>query len=295
MPEMMDHGVLFLISGTKHLPVLAVSIFSLRKSGYKGPIHIAVGDDEAAKVVKLIAQDDTLHGVYRNLTWRRWSPPTGQRGDGYRMKTFMDGLSPFGQTIFLDADTVVRGSLDPLFTPKPFGVTLTQFSDWTSNGRKIPGRIKSWTDVAPGDVAEMLAKSYPAINTGVLSWRKSAEADAFFQEWKELSAKHPCFIVDELAAQLIFWRHAVRVLDSRWNHSPIHGRRNDWAIAHLHGRKHVNRDQGREVWLPVFDECCKLNIAEIRNWMPAGDKRLREYLDGKGEVDTCIEEETELV
>ena len=292
MPEMRDFGVLYLISGTKHLAVLVVSIFSLRKSGYDGPIHIAVGDDAAEEVVTLIAKDSYLQrlkGDERstfswNLTWGRWQPPTGQRGDGYRQKCFMDSLSPFEKTVFLDADTIVRGSLDPLFTPEPYGVTLTQFSDWKSNGRKIPGRIKSWTDVAPGDVAEMLAKSYPAINTGILSWRKSPEADAFFQEWRELSAKKPVFIVDELAAQLIFWRHAVRVLGSRWNCSPIHDHsdsRGNAIIFHFHGKKHINREQGRAIWLPVYDECCRLGIASINKWTPAGDKRLREYLEGK--------------
>lgn len=292
MNRLTTRGVLYLISGSKHLNVAVVSAYSLRKSGYTGSIHIAVGDDAAQEVVSRMAQDNSLHGPYRNFTWHRWQPPTGQRGDNYRAKTFMDGLSPFDETVFLDADTVVRGSLDPLFTPEPFGVTLTAFSDWKSNGRKIPGRIKGWTDVAADDVAEMLSKPYPAINTGVLSWRKSEEANKFFRAWQELCARKNVFINDEITAQLIFWRHAVRVLDSRWNHSPVHDNRTDWTISHFHGKKHVNREQGRKIWLPLYDECVKMNIAGIRDWTPAGDRRLREYLDGKHR-DVSSELETE--
>lgn len=283
----MSSGVLYMVSGNRHSNVLVTSIFSLRKSGYKGPIQIAVGDEQAEGVAFAIAMDDRLArlcGLFDGISVQRWEAPSGKRGDGYAQKTFMDTLSPFDSTVFLDADTIVRGNLTPLFTPEPYGVTLTAFSDWVSNGRKIPGRIKGWTDVAPDDVAEMLSKPYPAINTGVLSWRNGPESAAFFREWKELTAKKPIFIVDELAAQLIFWRHGVRVLDSRWNSSPIHDskdRLGNAVVIHLHGKKHVNREQGREIWLPLYDECCRLNIAGIRDWTPGGDRRLREYLESQ--------------
>ena len=277
---MPNRGILYMISGTKHLNVLVTSIYSLRSSGYIGPIHIAVGDDGPEDVVRKILEDPRLTGpdAYANITWDRWQAPTGRKGDGWAQKTFMDTLSPFESTVFLDADTIVRGDINPLFTPQEFAVTLTQFSDWKSNGRKIQGRIAPWIDVAPDDVRKMSAKAFPAINTGILSWRNCNEARAFFNEWRSLTAKKPCFINDELAAQLIFWRHRTRVLDSRWNHSPIYDHREDWVITHLHGKKHVNRDQGRAIWLPVYEQCVRFNIADINSWTPGNDKRLREFL-----------------
>ncbi len=279
MADMQDRGVLYIVNGTKHLPVLVVSVFTLRKH-WLGPIHIAVGDDGLAKdVARLLAKDSRLEG-YGEITWARWEPPSGQRGDGWRQKTLMQPLSRFSSTIFADADTLFRGDIAPLFTPEPFGVTLTQFADWKSNGRKISGRIDGWKDVAHEDVVTMQSVPLPAINTGVLSWRRSDVADAFFREWRDLTARKPVFINDELAAQLLFHRHNVRVLDSRWNYSPIHAKRDDWVVAHFHGKKHVNREQGRAIWLPAFDECCRMGIARINEWMPAGDKRLKEYLCG---------------
>lgn len=273
-----DKGVLFLISGNRHVNVLAVSIYSLRHSGCRLPIHIAVGDEYPEPMVKQIAEDKRLGPI----TWQRWDKPSSHRNDKYRQKCFMDGLSPFEKTVYLDADTLVRGSIEPLFD---FGmrhaVTLTQFSDWTSNGRKIPNRIRPWNDVAPSDVEQMLRKAYPAINTGIIAFDKSRDSQLFFQEWRELTAKKICFICDELSAQLIFWRHACRVVDDRWNASPVHSRQSEPVIWHGHGSKFIKREQGRKIWLPWYDACVEFNVGGIANWTPSGDKHLREYLEGK--------------
>lgn len=215
------------------------------------------------------------------MTWQRWSPPSGQRGMAYAAKTWMDSLSHFERTLFIDADTLVVGDIWPIFQFGEYGVTLTQFSSWLSSGRKIANRIRPWMDLAPDDVRKMAAEPLPAVNTGVIAFDRSDGAAAFFAEWKSLTMKRPCFICDELSAQIIYHRHAVRVLDSRWNCSPIHDARKDAVIYHFHGRKHVNREQGRAIWLPAYDECCRLNIADINAWTPAGDKRLREYLEGR--------------
>jgi lipopolysaccharide biosynthesis glycosyltransferase len=295
-----ENGVLFMLAGNKHGPVLAVSIWSLRKTGYIGPVHIAIGDDKADEVVQHIAADPRLGPI----TVERWQPPTGRRGTVYLAKTFMYGLSPFERTLFIDADTLVVGDITPMFDFGQYtaagsaGVTLTQFSNWVSNGRKISGRIKSWVDVVPDDVQEMQSKSYPAINTGVLSFDRSPGAAAFFADWKSTTEKKVVFICDELAAQLIFHRHAVRVLDDRYNASPIHSERartGDAVLYHFHGKKHVNRPQGRSIWLPAYEECVKHNLANIREWTPAGDRRLKEFLadrDGAGRPDEDREEET---
>jgi hypothetical protein len=295
-----DSGVLYMLAGNKHGPVLAVSIWSLRKTGYIGPVHIAIGDDKAAEVCQHIAADPRLGPI----TTARWQPPTGKRGTVYLAKTFMYGLSPFERTLFVDADTLVVGDINPLFefgqytAAGPAGVTLTQFSNWVSDGRKISGRIKSWADVVPDDVKEMQSKAYPAINTGVLSFDRSPGAAAFFADWKSTTEKKVVFICDELAAQLIFHRHAVRVLDDRYNASPIHSERahkSEAVLLHFHGKKHVNRPQGRKLWLPVYDECVKHNLANIRAWTPAGDRRLKEFLrdrDGAGRPDEDRDDET---
>ena len=272
----MTSGCLFMLTGSKHANVLIVAINSLRTSGYRGPVHIAVGDGAALAIALHIVADERLGPV----TYKRWSPPTGFRNAGYLSKTHMDRLSPFERTVFLDADTMTVGDLGPLFDfPSP--VVLTQFSSWHSNGRKISGRIRPWEDVAPDDVREMTSTPYAAVNTGVIAFDKSTASLNFFWEWRELTAKKPVFICDELAAQLIYWRHKVVVLDSRYNCSPIHDRRSDAVIYHFHGRKHVNREQGRKIWLPAYDRCVRENIARIAEWTPGSDRRLQEFLEGR--------------
>jgi lipopolysaccharide biosynthesis glycosyltransferase len=295
-----ESGVLYMLQGNKHAVVLAVSIWSLRKSGFIGPVHIAIGDDKAEEICTHIAADPRLGPI----TTARWQPPTGKRGTVYLAKTHMQDLSPFERTLFIDADTLVVGDINPLFEfgqytqAGPAGVALTQFSNWQSNGRKISGRIKPWVDVVPDDVKEMQSKAYPAINTGVISFDRSAGSQAFFEDWRSTTEKKVVFICDELAAQLIFHRHAVRVLDDRYNASPIHSERartGDAVIYHCHGKKHVNKPAGRKIWLPVYEECVKHNLANIREWTPAGDRRLKEFLadrDGAGRPDEDREEET---
>lgn len=274
---MIDRGILLMLTGTKHANVLVVAVHSLRKSGYCGPIHIAVGDDASQEIAAHIFADSRLGPV----SYKRWQPPSGFRNSGYLSKTHMDRLSPFDRTVFLDADTMTVGDLGPLFD-HPSPVVLTQFSSWKSNGRKISGRIRPWSDVAPFDVQEMTSKPYAAVNTGVIAFDRSEASRAFFAEWRELTAKKPTFICDELSAQLIYWRHKVVVLDSRFNCSPIHDRRDDAVVYHFHGRKHVNREQGRKIWLPAYDDAVKLNIAGIQAWTPAGDRRLQEFLEERG-------------
>lgn len=285
---MTKSGVLYLVSGSRHLAVLAVSLWSLRKH-WQSPIHIAVGDRAAEIIVCQAAADRRLSGSEENLTWSRWKPPAGQRGSAYFAKTFMFELSPFERTIFLDADTLVCAGVESLIVSPLHAVTLTQFANWTTRGRRIQGRIRRFREASPADADEMFAREYPAINTGVMAFDKSKAAEDFFRDWKATAAKRIEFICDELACQLIFWRHSVRVLDDRWNYSPIHSRsarENEAhpAIYHFHGKKHVRRPEGLRLWLPAFQQCWRQNIAGIAHWAPSGDRYLADLLRQRPEI-----------
>ena len=263
-----------MLANDKHAPVLVVSIWSLRKAGCFLPVHMAVADDKSQAVAERIARDPRL----APFTWARWTPPSGMRNSGYLAKTYMGTLTPFEETLFLDADTMVVGGLEPLFDFTTHSVILTQFAKWLSNGRTIRGRIKQWADVAPGDVSYMSSHTAPAINTGVIAWQRDSHSAAFMDEWKQLTARKPVFICDELAAQLIFWRHNVKVLNSRFNSSPVKDKRNDALIYHGHGFKFIKKEEGRRVWWPAYQEALAFNIASLREWTPAGDKHLKKYL-----------------
>jgi hypothetical protein len=73
--------------------------------------------------------------------------------------------------------------------------------------------------------------------------------------------------------------YLVRLLTDKYNCSPFHGQKKDEAVVwHFHGKKHC-RDGAVELWFPVFQECMDSNFAGVSEWCPAGDKRLRKYLE----------------
>jgi hypothetical protein len=269
-------GVLYYLRGGRHANVLVVSLASLRNH-WQGPVCLLCGDDEAVSLAKRIAADPRLTD---NFSWSAFKGDEGKRGTGYSTKTLLTGLSPFDETLFIDADTLVVGDLGELW-PTHGEVVLTQFASWVSSGPRISGRLAKWIDHAPDEVYRMSQYAYPAINTGVMAWR--GDAGAFGRAWREMCLRNPTWICDEIACQLIFPDHDCRIADERWNCSPIHSERHkaslgDVRIYHFHGKKHIKRDAGRAVWWQYYEEACRLNLAGIADWTPGGDRELKEYL-----------------
>lgn len=279
---MRDVGCLYMLTNDKHANVLAVSIWSLCKSGWKAGIHIACGDDKAERIAKFCADDARL-----DVTWHRWQHPTGKRGTAYYAKTMMNELSPFNRTVFLDADTLIVRDISALLPTAEHPVVLTSFAEWVSTGKKISKRIRPWEGVCPTEVAEQLSRPFPALNTGVLSFSRSEAAQAFFADWQATTAKRIAFICDEIGAQLCFTRHPVKVLDDRYNCSPVHSRHERPVIYHGHGFKFIKKEQGRKLWMPWYDRAVAENVASIKEWTPAGDRHLKSYLQSR-QVDDAV-------
>ena len=115
-------------------------------------------------------------------------------------------------------------------------------------------------------------------------------------DWKATTNHNVCFICDEIAAQLIFVRHNVIVMDDRWNFSPKYSKQNDKSclpisnfpkIIHYHGKQHARPDKsdGYKTWIPVYKECLDQNIAGIQDWTPGRDRHLRKYLEAESVLD----------
>ena len=156
---------------------------------------------------------------------------------------------------------------------------LTKFGNWTTKTKRVAGRIAKWRDVDPDMVDGLLSTELPAINTGVLAFGSGWKSQEFGMDWEITTDMNPSFIADEIAAQIIFLKHHHQVLDDRWNCSPVYGQNKDVAIIwHFHGKKHL-REEAKPIWLPRFQEACDLNLASIKDWLPAGDKTLAEYLE----------------
>ena len=288
----MTAGVLYLFSGMGAAERLVVSIHTLRQH-YDGMVYVACTGDPEREIVAAI--DDQLNVKTVSL------PRIGNRNGHYVTKSTLPKWSPYDVTVFIDADTIVCKPIDRLFEEARKGLFVTQFVEsWISTGRKMSSRISSaahkpdidhrheflsgWIEaqcqeqlrIKPTDAAE-----YPALNTGVLGWKKGHAALAL---WHEVTIQiGNRFMADELAMQLILPNVDATVLPEIWNASPLHGecKPEDVVIWHFHGRKHVKKEQGRTLWWPAFESACAAKVAGIHRWAGKHDKTVRNQLKGK--------------
>jgi len=189
-------------------------------------------------------------------------------------------LSPFSETIFLDADTLVNGYIEELW-PRRGEVVLTQFADWVTTGDRISNRLRKYADIAPDKVERLVSKEYPAINTGVMSY--SSQARGWTNLWKEITeSKPPIFMGDEIVGNLLVDMPCVRVLDDRFNASPkFYSLSADSSVRvwHYHGNKHFREGYAGDLWLETFNKLWNDNVANVKEWAPAGDKELAIHLE----------------
>ncbi|NQU12086.1 hypothetical protein HQ590_14925 [bacterium] len=261
-----------LFCGVKFAERIAVSLHSLRKH-WTGPVRLWVTNDECEALGSRIAKDLRIHV-------QRVAAPSQRRHTAHAIKAMMATWPGYRQNVFIDGDTVVAGDFGELFEGR---LVITRFADWQSQGRQMAKRINRWRGLTPRidalvDLA--LARKWPAINTGILGWRRGNEAMAL---WSAITNRRAgSHMADELAMQLLYPsldEKEYKVLDDRYNCSPLYAvHRQDARIWHLHGAKHLRREQGKEVWGPAFDETHEANVGGIRDWAGEHDPQVAAYL-----------------
>lgn len=261
----MDRGVLYFLRGRKHTEHFLVSLFSLRQV-WRGPVHVLVADGQAAEIVARAASDKRTELRYSMI-----EPDNHGRGGTYATKTKLPWLSPFGATVLLDADTIIRQPFEQVgeqLFPQGEEIVLTQFARWTTAGRRIAGRVRAWAQVAPHEVARMTGGvAYPAINTGVMGWL--GDGGSFAKHWRSMCLRNVRFICDEIAAQLVFPDHQHRVLSDVWNCSPVHSSPKSIeaaAILHGHGQKFFKKAAGWKLWRPYWEQALAENFGGLGDW-----------------------------
>lgn len=261
-------GVFYLLTGIGHSVRLVTSIWSLRKF-YNGPITVFSTQEGSERIGSLCALDRRLDITHKFVQ------EVGGRNSAFLTKLELLKKVSYDPCTYLDADTIVAGSIDDLLSCEA-EFCATQFGTWTSKGGRIRGRIKGWRDICPDLLPDALAPR-PAVNGGIFSFRKDA---AILEYWRELSfLGRKKFICDEVALQLLLHHFPHKVLDCRFNCSPVYAKdTTDVRIWHFHGDKHV-REYTKHLWLPTFEECLKQNVANILEWMPYGDRHLKRYLN----------------
>jgi len=260
--------VYYLLTGAGHGPRLVVSLWTLRKH-FDGPVVVYTTLPESHLIGAQCARDSRLQVEHRTLPH-----PRVRRNASYLAKVMLTRTAPDSGGLFLDADTLVVGDINPLFAAlaeAPF--VATRFADWSSSRGIVRRRLGRWRELADRHANPVLftqwldeaIRPHPAINTGVFAWRREAEVLQPWEEWTQFG--HRQFICDEVALQILLPRFPHQLLDQRFNCSPVHGpEETDVRVWHFHGDKHLRRNQGRELWLPVFRECLRENPAGLADW-----------------------------
>jgi hypothetical protein len=280
----MNHGVIYLLTGPAHAARLVVSLRSLRDH-YRGPVTVYTTQPESHEIGRRCAADARL-----DVEHRMASKVAVRRNGSFLTKLELLPQAPYEITAYLDADTMVVGDIADLFDIRPADqFCATQFSDWRSGDRVLRRRIERWRTIEQDRfdpqwfqrLIDDALQNHPAINTGVFAFRRGADV---VEPWRELAmVGRRTFICDEIALQLLLHRHPHKLLDSRYNCSPIHvARRRDTRVWHFHGEKHFRREC-RPIWWPAYQRCIEENVAGLAEWTPAGDPHLKEHLE-QGQV-----------
>lgn len=275
MYSMTTQGVIYYNRGHGCVIRLMVSIQSLRKF-YDGNITIFIEDYDHSQISHFLEK-------YKISVI---SLDSQKLDNNYVTKIVVSKLSPYDKTVFIDADTLIVGSIDELFLDiENYDLCVPQFSNWVSNGKTISRRIKKFAPYVSDNQIIRKAISYgPAINTGVYCFIKDSP---IFDEWLEIARigqSKGLYIPDEIACQILLHKYNAKILDSKFNTSVRFGiDQKDKRIIHYHGRKHCRKFHLSELWIKEFFELLqneKNNIETIVNNINY-DRNLNKFLQYK--------------
>jgi hypothetical protein len=208
---------------------------------------------------------------------------------------------PYDLTLWLDIDTVIVGKIDEMFNyleEKQVDFCIPHFCAWISNGHHISERINRFKGLIDDKYIKEALNNHPAINTGILSFRKSDKWNKFVRDWTDLAdraSKKHIFIPDEVSCQILYpsmHEYGLKyfIAPTDFNVSPLHdhGVSKDPRIKHHHGDKHVLNVTGCDEWKSTFKEMCESNIANINSFLKYADKRLKVYLNNKDGISSDV-------
>lgn len=265
-----SNGVIYYNIGTPCLVRLLVSIYSLRKF-YKGPISILSWGQESHKICKLIASATNSDVIEINPKMAPSKYPH------YMAKTKLHEFSPYINTLYLDSDTLIVGNINNLFDLiSQHQMLVTYIEGWPTNRGKMSKRIKSWAPFHPKLIGPALEYG-KAINCGVFGFNRKA---IILRKWYKLAITNPDYLMpDELSLQLLLPHYQHIAVDNSYNFITKRGNVNDSRIKILHyqSRKHCKPSADNK-WLITYLEVAAKNIANVKLWQPAGDRKLARYL-----------------
>jgi hypothetical protein len=262
---MQTKGVLYLNLGTKCISRMLVSIHSLKKH-YNGPISIVSIGDESNKFFDSI--NDQLIKQNINIIKENFKEIPEGKNIVFLMKTSINKCTPYDLSVFLDADTLVRGNIDELFElAEKHDFVAPKFTNWTTKTKAITRRIESWRSTYP-DLMKGAFEYEPALNCGVFAFKKNAH---YMLEWYQKTLPNRgVFIPDETAMQCIVHLYKHFACDQKYNVSCKYStpKDPDTRVIHYHGRKHcrMKKDKilyGGELWMEEYNQAASENFLNI--------------------------------
>lgn len=292
-----EKSVIYLMSGTPHACYLVVSLHSLRRF-YKGNVSIYAWS-ESYPIAKRIAADLGADCYEREPKYRR---KDGVRGNSQ----FLDKIDLMRSldcesALYLDADTSIHGSVDPLFAMiEGHEFVATQFGNWFVNSKMIRGRVSKLLGVEgvnQKSVNRVLEMQAPSVNGGVFVCRPESEVLKTWYDWTLLIRKQ--FIADECALHSLIGEYEtsgkfVIAMGGKWNcapkFQPDYLKDEDVVIYHGHGDSFVRPNKSSKgvwIWWKLYQKCLNLNVGNIQDWKDdCGNKYLKKLENCPD--DTCL-------
>ncbi len=162
-------GIVYVVTDNlKYRNYAFVSIFSLRKSGYKGPICCLTNIE--------LNFPDNLDVTIKEIEVSGNNPFERSRS----IKTSLNEYTPYRQTLFLDCDTLILGDINPVFfIHEEFSVAFDY--------KPTVGKLNS--DDVKGSIddlkctKDLVGHKYPYFSSSTILWRKSDLSDQIFKAW----------------------------------------------------------------------------------------------------------------
>ena len=275
----MSNGVVYLNAGTKCLPRLLVSVYSLRKN-YSGEISIVSIGEESHEICKKICDMFVCQLIevkqehnFKHYYWYE--------------KARINSYSKYDNTIFIDSDTLILKPFDELFTEiEKNDFIVPQFSDWSVKKGIIQKRLSAWKQVDEDLFNKTITSGMSSVNVGVFGFNKKSD---LMNNWFNFTIKKKDAVLpEESTCHLLLNRYKGKIIDSKYNYSCKHEKKpvGDSVIIHYHGRKHCRVDENKipifnsDLWIENWSLCLNNNICDVNKWwMGCGDTQLRRFMN----------------
>jgi hypothetical protein len=264
----MTTGIAYLLTSVQLAARLVVSLYTLRQ-WYDGPVTVFTTRKESHELGALLSNSELRVEHHRivELPGESW-------GSSVATKPLIFEQSPYESTLLLDADTMIVGSLTELLEHVgDHELTVTTCGLRTDEYNQ-PAFFDNWRSLAGGrgdifGIAKLLdcleERPQWKINSGVVGAHRQAKILA---EWPALSRLGQDLPTpEEVALQLLLLRYPHQVLGWKYNCFPFsHPHAEDVRIFHFCATTHLCHPITQGIWLPVYRECRRRNIARIRSW-----------------------------